>query len=45
MKTYYSLREQWEFIKPIWRILLVTLLAQLAGGFASIIIANYDHNF
>ncbi len=45
MKTYYSLKEQWEFVKPIWRVLLIALLAQLAGGLALIIIAKYEHVF
>ena len=45
MKTYYSLREQWEWVKPIWRILLVVLIAQLFGGFVSIILAKYEHLF
>jgi len=39
----YTLKEQWEFIKPIWRILLVASLAQLIGGFTAIFIGKYGH--
>ena len=43
MNTYSTLREQWEFVKPVWRIMLVTLIAQLAGGVALIVIGKYGH--
>ena len=45
MKLHYSFSEQWQIIKPIWRILLLALLIQLAGGFISLYIGSYGNQF
>jgi len=45
MKTHYTLKEQWEFVKPIWRIMLAVLLVQLVAGLTSIVIGRYEHPF
>ena len=45
MKLIITPKEQWEHIKPIWRILLAAIVVQLAGGVISIISSKYGHPF
>tara|TARA_R110002110_G_scaffold415561_1_gene650794 strand:- start:92299 stop:92628 length:330 start_codon:yes stop_codon:yes gene_type:complete len=40
-----TFREQISFLRPVWRVLLVTTFLQLAGGFLSIWIAARSDPF
>jgi len=45
MKFIITPKEQWELIKPIWRILVATILIQLVGGLTGLIFGKYGHPF
>ncbi len=45
MKTSYTLEEQLELIKSVWRIILAASLIQLIGGFSAIFISKYGSFF
>lgn len=35
--------DQWNLIKPIWRIFVLVLIMQIAGGITGIIVGEYDN--
>ncbi|MEN8170835.1 MAG: hypothetical protein ABFS08_11490 [Pseudomonadota bacterium] len=45
MKFYYSPKEQWEIIKPIWRIMVVIIIFQIVFGALAIAIGHYGNPF
>jgi F0F1-type ATP synthase assembly protein I len=45
MKLIYTPREQWELIKPIWRVLLLAFVVQLCGGIAGVLMMKFGHPF
>ena len=46
MKEYYRIIKQlWEFIKPVWRILLIVAIAQLVSGFVLVFNPKYGYVF
>jgi len=45
MKFIITPKEQWDLVKPIWRVLLFTFIVQLIGGVISLLISPYGHPF
>ncbi len=45
MKFIITPKEQWNFIKPLWRILVAVFLAQLIGMAISMFVGKYGHPF
>lgn len=46
MKEYYRIIKQlWEFIKPVWRMLLIIAITQLMSGFILVFNPKYGHIF
>ena len=39
----YTLREQWQIIKPVWRILVIILIIQIVGGITAVSDNIYGH--
>ena len=45
MKLIITPKEQWDLVKPIWRVLLGILIVQLFGGVISFYNSPYGHPF
>lgn len=38
-----TLNDQWNFIKPIWRILVILGVMQIAGGVTGVVVGKYGN--
>ena len=45
MRLIITPREQFELVKPIWRVLLVTFIVQITGATLSLVNSPYGHPF
>ena len=45
MKLVFTLKDQWNLVKPIWRVLLLILIVQIISGVISLLSSPYNNAF